>query len=107
VIRNLLSNALKFSPRDSTVKVVTEILKYDAKTSKVTGNVNNIAMKFDRIVRVSVVDNGPGISLEDQKKLFGKYVQFNPGALQSGKGSGLGLWISRSKLHIILISRFC
>jgi len=84
--------------------VVTEILKYDAKTSKVTGNVNK---KFDRIVRVSVVDNGPGISLEDQKKLFGKYVQFNPGALQSGKGSGLGLWISRSKLYIILISRFC
>eukprot|EP00597_Dinobryon_sp_UTEXLB2267_P008276 CAMPEP_0170086692 /NCGR_PEP_ID=MMETSP0019_2-20121128/21313_1 /TAXON_ID=98059 /ORGANISM="Dinobryon sp., Strain UTEXLB2267" /LENGTH=655 /DNA_ID=CAMNT_0010303883 /DNA_START=864 /DNA_END=2831 /DNA_ORIENTATION=+ len=95
VIRNLLSNALKFSPRDGTVKVITEVFKYDAKTSKVTGNATN-NMKFDRIVRVSVMDNGPGISLEDQKKLFGKYVQFNAGALQSGKGSGLGLWISRS-----------
>ena len=51
---------------------------------------------FDRVLRISVRDSGPGISLDDQAKLFGKYVQFNPGMLQKGNGSGLGLWISKS-----------
>ena len=49
------------------------------------------------VLKVAVRDSGPGISAEDQKKLFGKYVQFNPSLLQKGNGSGLGLWISKSE----------
>lgn len=41
---------------------------------------------------------GAGISKENQRKLFGQYVQFDAGALQKGGGSGLGLWISKGEL---------
>ena len=46
-------------------------------------------------LRLEVIDSGAGISKENQKKLFGKYAQFNANALQKGGGSGLGLWISK------------
>ena len=49
------------------------------------------------ILRIAVTDTGPGISKPNLHKLFGQYVQFNPSKLQKGGGSGLGLWISKSK----------
>ena len=51
--------------------------------------------------RVEVQDTGAGISLSNQKKLFGQYVQFDANKLQKGDGSGLGLWISKgiAELH--------
>jgi signal transduction histidine kinase len=44
---------------------------------------------------VQVIDEGVGIAKEDQAKLFKEIVQFNPGALQAGGGSGLGMMISK------------
>jgi len=96
VIRNMLSNALKFTPPEGEVSMDIEIVLAPEKSA-----VRSISKKrFDRIVRLSVKDTGPGIAPEDQKKLFGKYVQFNAGALQKGKGSGLGLWISRNIMEL-------
>jgi signal transduction histidine kinase len=40
---------------------------------------------------VSIIDQGPGISPEDQAKLFNNFVQVRAGTLQQGQGSGLGL----------------
>ena len=37
-----------------------------------------------------------GISIENQRKLFQEYMQINPGLLQNGGGSGLGLSIAKS-----------
>lgn len=46
-------------------------------------------------VRVSVKDNGTGMTDQELQELFGEGVQFNPNNLQSGQGSGLGLFISK------------
>lgn len=94
VMRNLLSNACKFVPPHSGwIRVVVEERASPAKAGSLVS-----------VLRVSVVDNGCGISKENQKRMFGQYVQFNAGALQEGKGSGLGLWISRSELPILIPS---
>ena len=46
-------------------------------------------------VRIECVDQGPGMTADQLSKLFGQGVQFNANELQSGGGSGLGLWISK------------
>jgi osomolarity two-component system, sensor histidine kinase SLN1 len=52
------------------------------------------------VLLVSVVDSGPGVDPADQNKLFQEYVQINPGELQKGQGSGLGLSISKSIVEL-------
>jgi signal transduction histidine kinase len=86
VIRNLLSNAIKFTPPQGNVIVTTEVI-----------SVSNRLDYCEKMVRIMVKDTGCGMSKENLPKLFGQYVQFNAGALQKGGGSGLGLWISKSR----------
>ena len=51
--------------------------------------------KTRRVVLLTVRDAGPGISQDDQAKLFQNFVQIRPGQLQRGAGSGLGLIIAK------------
>lgn len=71
VIRNLISNAIKFSNEDS--EVVVEICKKD------------------EMVIVSVKDAGCGISEEDQTKLLHTDTHFSTFGTNNEEGSGLGL----------------
>jgi signal transduction histidine kinase len=98
VLRNLISNALKFTPPHGDVKIWLEMLP--AHLFQFNFEPSDFLCKT-HFLRISVVDSGYGISKDDQKKLFGQYVQFNANALQQGKGSGLGLWIARSKKNLI------
>ena len=46
-------------------------------------------------VTVAVTDEGPGISRENQQRLFASFEQIDAAALQKGGGSGLGLSLCR------------
>lgn len=82
VLVNYLSNAIKFSPDKG------EIVVFSGRDG---------AFDEDGVqggaVTVSVLDQGPGLSAEDQAKLFDKYFQANDG--QRSKGFGLGLAICK------------
>jgi signal transduction histidine kinase len=82
VISNLLSNAIKFSPEGGAIRVNV--------TATATAIVSE-TLPLTSSVTVSITDEGPGISGEDQGKLFNGFVQIRPDQLQQGKGSGLGL----------------
>ena len=84
VVLNLLTNAYKFTPEHGSIRMVV---------SKVTRDGARLPSQL--FLRLEVIDSGAGISKENQKKLFGQYVQFNANALQKGGGSGLGLWICK------------
>jgi signal transduction histidine kinase len=77
VMDNLLSNAIKFSPRDRAVHVRARLA--DAGT-----------------VCLQVADQGPGISREDQQKMFKKFQRLS--ALPTGgeNSTGLGLAIAKA-----------
>ena len=44
-------------------------------------------------ITVSITDQGPGISIENQNKLFKNFIQINPNQMQQGQGSGLYIYI--------------
>jgi signal transduction histidine kinase len=79
VVRNLLSNAAKYSPLGSDIIV-------------------RIA-RSDGMATVSVIDQGVGISLEDQAGLFTRFGRVK--TTQHVQGTGLGLWLSReiARMH--------
>ncbi|HYZ90724.1 MAG TPA: ATP-binding protein [Myxococcales bacterium] len=75
VLTNLLSNALKFSPRGTEVELVVD--------------------RRDEAALFQVRDRGPGIPPEFRDKLFTKFVQADR-ANREQEGTGLGLAISRA-----------
>lgn len=77
VLLNLLANAVKYSPSDTTIAI-------DAQRDEVAG-----------MVTVRVRDEGFGIAPEDQPRLFQKFVRLNEGINSTVRGTGLGLYISR------------
>ena len=76
VVLNLLSNALKFTPRGS----VTLIANFDGR---------------DRIVAIAVEDTGVGIAAESQAKVFEDFRQLDNSPARGYGGTGLGLSICR------------
>ncbi|HEX7522230.1 MAG TPA: ATP-binding protein [Acidimicrobiia bacterium] len=74
ILTNLLTNAVKFSPRASTVRLE--------------------AVSRDEEVLVSVADEGIGIAPEDHERVFDAFFQA-PEATLSRRGTGIGLSIAR------------
>lgn len=74
ILDNLLSNAIKFSPPGSPVAVM-------------------VVRATDGRVRIEVEDAGPGLSEEDQKKLYGKFARLSARPTAGESSNGLGLSI--------------
>ncbi len=77
-LRNLIGNAVKFTPKGGQVRVSASLV--------------------DRNVEVSIADSGPGIPEENLSKIFDKFQQAPAPGSYPVKGTGLGLAIVK---HII------
>ena len=72
-IRNLLTNAITFSPASSRITVGAKLK--------------------DGVVEITVSDQGIGISLENQSRIFERFYRVDPARSRSTGGTGLGLAI--------------
>ena len=99
VVRNLLSNALKFTPQNGTVLVQADFQEnIDARCHQETIKLKDgqeALVERRGTLRLRVTDTGAGMSEDELAKVFGEGVQFNVNELQAGKGSGLGLFITK------------
>jgi PAS domain S-box-containing protein len=80
VLANLVANAINYTQESGTITVTVE--------------------KIEGFLEVSVTDNGPGIPAEALKKLFTKFFRVSGALEQGSKGTGLGLFISKSIINM-------
>jgi len=79
VFDNLVSNAVKFSPFEAVITIRTTC--------------------SEDTVRVAVIDQGPGLTPEDQEKLFRKFQRLSARPTGGESSSGLGLSIAELLVH--------
>lgn len=79
VFTNLLSNALKFTDK---------------------GKITISARDTKDMIECTVSDTGAGISREDLPKIFDKFLRFGPRSLPAIKGTGLGMYITKSMIEL-------
>jgi len=80
VVYNFVDNAVKYGPQGQTISVT--LSQTDAAFAK-----------------VEVHGAGPGITPEDQKRLFVKFAQLEPSLSRSQDGLGLGLYICKQNVE--------
>ncbi len=82
VLRNLILNAIKFSPAETTISIIVD------EDELVTDYVKQAAIKC------SILDHGVGIPESELENVFDKFIQSSKTNNGSG-GTGLGLTISK------------
>jgi two-component system sensor histidine kinase BaeS len=76
VVGNYLSNAVRYSPEGSTVTVR--------------------ARRAGPQVELAVLDRGPGLTREEQSRVFERFYRVDPSRSRALGGSGIGLAIARA-----------
>lgn len=79
VLLNLVGNALKYSPEGTDIHVG--------------------AVQDDDLLTVQVRDHGAGVPLEEQKRLFERFMRLERDINSPMRGAGLGLYISRQLIE--------
>lgn len=75
LVNNLLENAVKYSPPRSPIYCTL--------------------LEDESHITLSVADEGPGIPVEERKKIFQKFYRIGNEETRSSKGTGLGLYLCK------------
>jgi PAS domain S-box-containing protein len=75
VLTNVLSNAVRYSPAGEIVRVVMS--------------------RVGELVRIAVIDRGPGIADDFKDRVFEKFARADDGSWRHRSGTGLGMSISK------------
>ena len=79
VLINLVGNAAKYSPPQTTIAIT--------------------ARQADNVLQVDVADQGPGIPAQDRAHVFEAFEQLNHESTRRTGGAGLGLAICRGLIE--------
>ena len=81
VFENLVSNAVKYSPRGARIEVVGKCIKSKPDSQS--------------CVQIMVKDEGQGLNEDDKQKLFGKFQRLSAKPTAGESSTGLGLYITK------------
>ena len=76
VLSNLINNAIKYSPAGAHIRITGRVLP--------------------REIVVSVTDQGIGIPLEEQARIFERFYRVDDALSRRTQGSGLGLYLAKA-----------
>jgi signal transduction histidine kinase len=79
-MENLVSNAIKYSPKEAAITITLQ--------------------RIDDTIFFAVKDQGPGLTDEDKKKLFGKFQRLSAQPTGGESSTGLGLYITRQIIDL-------
>lgn len=82
---------------EKTVWVIVNLLNNAIRYSSPKGKITISAKSENKFVTISIKDEGPGVSVEEQSRIFEKYVKSKS---ESAKGTGLGLAISKEFVEV-------
>ena len=85
ILSNLISNAIKFCPKGSTIIISTRLLDGTEKPN----------------ISIRVTDNGPGIAIKDQERIFDRFYRDARAEAEHIQGSGIGLALSKEMAQIL------
>jgi len=96
VLKNLLSNAFKFTPEKGKISVAVNLVKANVAQSNI-----NLKESATPILSFAVSDTGIGISADKQQVIFEAFQQEDGSTSRKYGGTGLGLSISRELTNLL------
>mgnify|MGYP002360444683 CR=1 FL=1 len=91
ILDNLISNAVKYSPHGKNVYISCTQTLFEEKDT----------------IRISIKDEGQGVSEEDRKKMFGKFQRLSAKPTGGEHSTGLGLSIVKKLVEMMGGSVWC
>lgn len=94
ILIHLLSNAIKFTPVNGVVTLAVTKTGANDDVSRTSGGLE------DRVLHMTVTDEGPGIDPAHAEKVFLPFYQIDSGSSGGGSGAGLGLAMAKGLVEL-------